>query len=48
MRGINQRGTENIRASATVLLASRTHGKVRLPPCPPMTPHRSPRPNGAY
>jgi len=48
MRGINQRGTENIRASATVLLASRKHGPVRVPACPPMTPHRSLRPNGEY
>lgn len=41
MRGTNQRGSENIRASATILLPSKTHGPVKLPEPPPVTPHRS-------
>ncbi|MGE0388114.1 MAG: MaoC family dehydratase N-terminal domain-containing protein [Gammaproteobacteria bacterium] len=39
--GVNQRGHENIRASATVLVASRRHGPARLPSPPPVTPHRA-------
>jgi acyl dehydratase len=39
--GVNQRGTENIRASATVLVASRQHGPVRLPTPPAPPAHRS-------
>lgn len=37
IRGSNQRGSDNIVASATVLVASRKHGAVRLPtpPAPP-------------
>ena len=41
VRGMNQRGQENITASATILVPSRKHGPVRLPAPPPMTPHRS-------
>ena len=40
MRGTNQRGSENIRASATILVASRQHGPARLPQAPPPTPYR--------
>ncbi|MGE0045479.1 MAG: MaoC family dehydratase N-terminal domain-containing protein [Hyphomonadaceae bacterium] len=39
--GINQRGTENIRGAATILLPSRKHGPVKMPKAPPMTKHRS-------
>ena len=39
--GTNQRGSENMRASATILLPSRQHGPVRLPQPPPPTPHRA-------
>jgi acyl dehydratase len=35
--GVNQRGSENIRGSATVLVASRTYGPVRLPGAPSHT-----------
>ncbi len=41
MTGTNQRGDENIRAEATVLVASRETGMPVLPPAPPVTPHRS-------
>lgn len=41
MTGTNQRGSENIRADATILLASREHGPAKLPQSPPPTPHRS-------
>lgn len=41
MRGTNQRGNGNIRADATILLASRRHGPARLPQAPPPTEHRS-------
>jgi acyl dehydratase len=41
MQGTNQRGAENIRASATILIASREHGPVKLPEAPPPTQHRS-------
>lgn len=37
IRSVNQRGDENIDATATVLVASREHGPVRLPPQPPIT-----------
>ena len=40
LRGTNQRGSETIRAEATVLLPSRKHGPVRPPEPPPPTPHR--------
>ena len=42
LRGVNQRGEENIRGSATILVASTAHGPVKLPPQPAMTPHRRP------
>lgn len=41
MVGTNQRGSDNIVASATVLLASRQHGPVKLPKAPSPPPHRS-------
>ena len=41
MRGTNQRGSDNIRADATILLASREHGQVVLPEAPAPTEHRS-------
>lgn len=41
MRGTNQRGSENIRASATILLASHSHGAVNLPSRPAPTVFRS-------
>jgi len=41
VKGANQRGQENITATATVLLASRTGGGVRLPPSPPLPEFRS-------
>ena len=34
--GTNQRGQENIRASATILCGSRAHGELKLPPTPPL------------
>jgi acyl dehydratase len=39
--GTNQRGTENIRADATILLPSRQHGPVALPEAPPPTAFRT-------
>jgi acyl dehydratase len=44
LRGTNQRGQENVRGSGTVLLPSRKHGPVKLPPRPEPTPYRSPGP----
>jgi acyl dehydratase len=41
MSGTNQRGNENIRADATILLPSRTHGPVVLPASPPPTKYRA-------
>jgi acyl dehydratase len=41
IKGTNQRGQENIRASATILCASRAHGAMKLPPKPPLPEHRS-------
>ena len=41
MRGTNQRGSDNMRADATVLVASREHGPVKLPTPPAPTPHRA-------
>ena len=38
--GTNQRGEENISATATVLIASRTAGLAQLPPAAPMTQYR--------
>lgn len=40
VRGANQRGQENIFATATILLASRVHGPAKLPKAPPPTQHR--------
>lgn len=40
IRGTNQRGQENIKAEATILVASRVHGPARLPRQPEITPHR--------
>jgi len=40
VRGVNQRGRENITASATILVASRETGLCKLPPAPPPTEHR--------
>jgi acyl dehydratase len=39
--GTNQRGMENVRASAIILLPSRQHGPVKMPEAPPITKHRS-------
>ena len=39
--GSNQRGSENIRASATILLPSRKHGPVKLPTPPAPTKYRA-------
>jgi acyl dehydratase len=41
VRGVNQRGKENILASATILVASRRTGLCKLPEPPPPPPHRS-------
>jgi acyl dehydratase len=41
LRGTNQRGQDNITATATILLASRVHGPVKLPQPPEPTVHRS-------
>ncbi|MDD3799340.1 MAG: hypothetical protein PHE36_09210 [Novosphingobium sp.] len=38
--GTNQRGSENVRATATILVASRKHGPVKLPRAPGPTPYR--------
>ena len=40
IEGKNQRGDQNLKASGTILVASREHGPVKLPKAPPMTPHR--------
>ena len=40
LRGTNQRGSDNIRADATVLLPSRQFGPFKLPTPPPPTQHR--------
>jgi len=40
LRGTNQRGSDNITASATVLLPSKKYGPVKLPQPPEPTPHR--------
>lgn len=40
VKSVNQRGEENITATATILVASREHGPVKLPPQPPITPWR--------
>jgi acyl dehydratase len=41
IRGTNQRGSDNITASATVLVASRQRGPVRLPTPPAPPPYRA-------
>jgi hypothetical protein len=41
MSGTNQRGNENIRADATILLPSRANGPVVLPASPSPTKHRA-------
>ena len=41
MTGVNQRGSENIRAEGTILVASRQHGPVKLPMRPKPTEHRA-------
>ena len=41
IKGTNQRGSDNIVASATVLLASRKQGPLRLPTPPPPPPYRA-------
>lgn len=42
IRGVNQRGDENIRAEATILVASRAHGKLAQLPAPAaLTPYRA-------
>lgn len=42
IRGVNQRGDENITGEATILVASRATGRLAEPPAPPpMTPYRS-------
>lgn len=41
LRGTNQRGQDNITATATILLASRERGPVKLPSAPEPTVHRS-------
>ncbi|KRB82995.1 hypothetical protein ASE00_13475 [Sphingomonas sp. Root710] len=41
---VNQRGEENLRGSATILVPSRAHGPVRLPEAPPMPRYRSDKP----
>jgi acyl dehydratase len=40
IKGTNQRGQENITASATILVASRQHGLAKLPPQPEITSYR--------
>ena len=40
VRGTNQRGQDNIAASATILVASRKTGLCQLPPAPPPPVHR--------
>ena len=44
IRGINQRGEENMRADATLLLPSRARGAVQFPPTPTVTEFRSTEP----
>jgi len=41
MQGVNQRGEENVCATATLLVASRKHGPAKLPSPPPPPEFRS-------
>ena len=41
LSGISQRGSENVRATATILVASRKHGPVKLPDPPRPPSYRS-------
>lgn len=40
VRGVNQRGAENLAGRATILVASRSRGLAALPPAPSLTEHR--------
>ncbi len=40
VRGVNQRGVENLRGKGIILVASKATGLAKLPPAPPITPHR--------
>jgi hypothetical protein len=40
VRGVNQRGGENLRGKGIILVASKAGGPAKLPPAPPITPHR--------
>jgi len=42
---VNQRGQENIKGSATILLPSRARGTVRLPMAPEITQYRADKPS---
>jgi acyl dehydratase len=42
VRGVNQRGEENLRGSATILVASRSSGIAKLPPPAEQPVHRDP------
>jgi acyl dehydratase len=41
IEGVNQRGQENLNATATVLVSSRSLGPAKLPPVPPLPVYRS-------
>jgi acyl dehydratase len=40
VRGVNERGTENLIGGGVILVASRQHGPAQLPPAPPLTDRR--------
>lgn len=42
---LNQRGEENLKGTATILVPSRVHGSVRMPSSPAITPHRIDKPS---
>jgi hypothetical protein len=42
---VNQRGQENLKGEATILLPSRERGPVRLPEAPAITPYRVDKPS---